>query len=146
MRNKAPYLQSACDPGSWFLDDSKHHCALRPLKLLWSLFLAQKTPLRVLFLCREPGSNWSAYSSCTPFGDFRKSLKRSCGVAPSEWVPLATPHLPLFRRALYSSSFSKALRRERGVMRSCRWATLIRTSMPGDSALRVHAYKLSFII
>jgi hypothetical protein len=27
------------------------------------------------------------YRSCTPFGDFRKSLKRSCGIAALEWVP-----------------------------------------------------------
>ncbi len=36
----------------------------------------------------------SPYRSCTPFGYLRKYLKRSCGLAPSEWVPTPSPTLP----------------------------------------------------
>jgi len=48
--------------------------------------------------CSAEQNRSPPYRSSTPFGDFRKSLKRPCGVAPSEWVPnsYASPRLGIF--------------------------------------------------
>jgi hypothetical protein len=35
-----------------------------------------------------------SYRTCTPFGFLGRNLKRSCGVAPSEWVPSSHTSLP----------------------------------------------------
>ncbi len=53
------------------------------------------------------------YRSSTPFGSFRKNLKRSCATVPSEWVPITSAHARIFLLRNVETIAKKLLARNR---------------------------------